>query len=96
MVCYINDKQVIYKMQAIEIVKKGGVSDELLCKKKTNGDRIRSMSNEELTDIILCPYDTYGKSTEIMPCVKDGIQELTPPEECKKCMMKWLQSEVEE
>ena len=62
----------------------------------TNADRIRSMSDEELTEIIMCPYDTAGKPIEIMPCVRDGnVQELVPPENCKKCMMEWLQSEVE-
>ena len=65
-------------------------------KKQTNADRIRSMRDEELTEIIMCPYDTVGKPIEIMPCVRDGnVQELVPPENCKKCMMEWLQSEVE-
>ena len=66
-------------------------------KKQTNADRIRAMSDEELTKIIFCPYDTAGKPIDIMPCIKDGnIQELVPPEDCKKCMLEWLQSEVEE
>lgn len=65
-------------------------------KKQTNADRIRSMGDEDLTKIIMCPYDTAGKPIEIMPCAKDGIQELRPPEDCKKCMMEWLQQEVEE
>lgn len=57
----------------------------------TNGDRIRSMTDEELTDIIMCPYDTAGKPENIMPCMTgDGIQD------CKKCAMEWLQREVEE
>lgn len=65
--------------------------------KMTNADRIREMNDEELADIIMCPYDTAGKPAHIMPCVKDGnIQELVSPEYCKKCMMMWLQSEVEE
>ncbi len=63
----------------------------------SNADCIRSMIDEELTEIILCPYDTAGKPAHIMPCVRDGnIQELVSPEYCKKCMMDWLQSEVEE
>ena len=63
----------------------------------TNGDRIRKMEDAELTDIILCPYDTAGEPIEIMPCVKDGnAQEVVPPEDCKKCMMEWLGKEVEE
>lgn len=65
--------------------------------KQTNADKIRAMSDEELAKIILCPYDTAGKPIDIMPCVKDGnIQELVSPEDCKKCMLEWLQSEVEE
>lgn len=60
----------------------------------TNADRIRSMTDEELSKIMLCPYDAAGKPIEIMPCVKDGnVQEFVSPENCKKCMMKWLQSE---
>lgn len=66
-------------------------------KKITNDDRIRSMCDEELADIILCPYDTAGKPADIMPCVKDGnVQEMVSPDFCKKCMMGWLQSESEE
>ena len=65
--------------------------------KQTNADRIRTMGDEELIKIIMCPYDTEGKPIEIMPCVRDGnVQKLVRPEDCKKCMMKWLQSEVEE
>ena len=65
--------------------------------KQTNADRIRTMGDEELIKIIMCPYDTAGKPIEIMPCVSDGnVQKLVRPEDCKKCMMKWLQSEVEE
>ena len=65
-------------------------------KKQTNADRIRSMSDEELTRIILCPYDTAGKTAHIMPCVKDGnIQEMVSQEYCEKCILKWLKSEVD-
>ena len=65
--------------------------------KQTNADRIRTMGDEELIKIIMCPYDTAGKPIEIMPCVRDGnVQEFVPPEDCKKCMMEWLNSEVEE
>lgn len=79
--------------EEVEIMMNSRICD----KPKTNADRIRSMSDDELTDIILCPYDTAGKPENIMPCVRDGnIQELVSPEYCKKCMMDWLQSEVEE
>ncbi len=64
-------------------------------RKQTNADRIREMSDEELMKIIMCPYDTSGIPVNMMPCVRNGnIQELIPPEECNKCMMEWLQSEV--
>lgn len=50
----------------------------------TNGDKIRAMTDEELTKIIMCPYDTAGAEFEIMPCVKDGgIQEFVSPENAK-------------
>lgn len=62
----------------------------------TQGDHIRSMSDEEIAEIIMCPYDTAGKPIEIMPCTKDGIQEFVTPESCKKCIIEWLHSEVEE
>lgn len=54
------------------------------------------MSDEELTAIILCPYDTAGDPIDIMPCAKDGIQEFVAPKECKACIMKWLERNVEE
>lgn len=38
----------------------------------TNADRIRMMTDEELTKIIMCPYDTFGESVDIMPCIRDG------------------------
>ena len=64
-------------------------------RKQTNADRIREMSDEELMKIIMCPYDISGIPVNMMPCVRNGnIQELIPPEECNKCMMEWLQSEV--
>ncbi len=48
---------------------------------KTNGDRIRKMTNEELADIIMCPYGTRAPS-----CGKPN---------CFKCCREWLESEVE-
>lgn len=64
--------------------------------KQTNGDRIRSMSDAELTKIIMCPYDTAGEPMDIMPCVTElGVQEFVSLENCHNCMMKWLKKEVE-
>ena len=60
----------------------------------TNGDRIRNMTDEELTQALLCPYDTAGDPIDIMPCIRDGeIQELVEPEKCKDCMVEWLHRE---
>lgn len=48
---------------------------------KTNGDRIRKMTNDELADIIICPYDADESS-----CGKQN---------CLECCKEWLESEVE-
>lgn len=46
---------------------------------KTNGDRYRAMSDEELAVLIMCPYEDYG-------CVKAGA-------ECVACTLEYLRSE---
>lgn len=46
---------------------------------KTNGDRYRAMSDEELAAFIMCPYEDYG-------CVKAGT-------ECVACTLEYLRSE---
>ena len=46
---------------------------------KTNGDRYRAMSDEELAVLIMCPYEDYG-------CVKAGA-------ECVACTLEYLKSE---
>lgn len=62
---------------------------------KTNGDKIRSMNNEELTNVIMCPFDTAGEPADIMPCViETGTMELASPETCRKCMMEWLERKI--
>lgn len=56
----------------------------------TNADRIRKMTDEELTKIIMCPYDTVGESVDIMPCIRDGkVQVSVSPQFCYECMRKW-------
>lgn len=63
----------------------------------TNADRIRKMTDDELAEIIMCPYDTVGKPANIMPCVRDGnMQVSVPPQFCYECMRKWLRAEAEE
>ena len=57
---------------------------------KTNADRIRNMTDEELAETIPCPHMVNWKKGNYDTCVhpngKDG---------CKKCMLNWLQSEAE-
>ena len=48
--------------------------------KQTNADRIRTMTDEELVDIICCQYKEC----------KDLDAE------CNKCLLEWLKQEVEE
>lgn len=38
------------------------------CKTVTNGDKIRAMTDEELAEVIMCPYDTAREPLDIMPC----------------------------
>lgn len=48
-------------------------------KAMTNGDRIRSMTDEELAVIIMCP-----QSIDVSMCL--------PDHDCVKCALEWLQS----
>lgn len=60
----------------------------------TNGDKIRAMTDEELTKIIQCPYDTAG-TMDVMPCILDEDEpEFVPYRECQKCMLNWLGKEI--
>lgn len=52
--------------------------------KKTNADRIRAMSNEELAEFF-CP-ETNGNSPWCSPVGKTRCGKAP----CKKCMLKWL------
>ena len=54
--------------------------------RKTNADRIRNMSDEELAELMSCPYmkDMYDE------CVH-GWHDY----DCSKCKLEWLQSEAE-
>ena len=55
-------------------------------KSETNADRIRKMSDEELVEVIPCPYmkDPYDE------CVH-GWHDY----DCNKCKLEWLQSKTE-
>lgn len=56
-------------------------------KKQTNADRIRSMSDEELAMNMMCPNENGLGDIE---CDKSDNCN------CYECLLKWLQSEVEE
>lgn len=56
-------------------------------KKPTNADRIRSMSDEELAMNMMCPNENGLGEIE---CDKSDNCN------CYECLLKWLQSEVEE
>lgn len=56
-------------------------------KKQTNADRIRSMSDEELAMCTMCPNENGLGEIE---CNKSDSCN------CYECIVKWLQSEVEE
>ena len=56
-------------------------------KKKTNADRIRSFSDEELAMNMMCPNENGLGEIE---CDKSDNCN------CYACILKWLQSEVEE
>ena len=57
----------------------------------TNADRIRNMTDEELAETIPCPHMVNWKKGNYDTCVhpngKDG---------CKKCILEWLRSEIEQ
>lgn len=52
-------------------------------KKQTNAERIRNMTNRELAEIIMCPYEI----NEGLCAVEKG---------CMICCLEWLESEVSE
>ena len=51
----------------------------------TNGDKIRKMSDEELAEIIMCPYDSDG-----------SCKNLDDKKGCIQCSLEWLQKKEEE
>lgn len=59
---------------------------EVVEKPQTNADRIRSMTDEELAEVL------FGSCIEHM-----GVEECSHPEEaCKSCVLDWLKEESEE
>ena len=51
----------------------------------TNADRIRSMSDEELAEVIACPKGLFAR----MDCFDDN-------RDCKHCALEWLQQPAKE
>lgn len=59
---------------------------EIMTSPHTNADRIRSMTDEELAEVL------FGSCIEHM-----GVDECSHPEEaCKSCVLDWLKEESEE
>ena len=56
-------------------------------KKQTNSDRIRAMSDEDLAINMMCPNENGLAEIDCDKC--DNCN-------CYECLLKWLQSEVEE
>nr|DAH61926.1 MAG TPA: hypothetical protein [Bacteriophage sp.] len=59
--------------------------------RKTNSDRIRNMSDEELADIL---FDSCVEHIDTDRCAS-AIREFTVRDDCIKCILDWLQSEAE-
>lgn len=57
----------------------------VVLKKPTNADRIRSMSDEELAEIIACPKGLFDR----MECFDYSRH-------CEDCVLEWLQQPAEE
>lgn len=59
---------------------------EIMTLPQTNADRIRSMTDEELAEVL------FGSCIEHM-----GVEECSHPEKaCKSCVLDWLKAESEE
>ena len=93
-----------YENESAESIHCQGCTQNAIDKyaRKTNADRIREMTDEELAAVImenschciedLIPFCKNKKRcSEIM---ENG--EAIPDEMCKKCLMEWLQKEAEE
>ena len=76
-------------MNMIEAVDRGA-------RQMTNSYRIRNMSDEELAAVLMCPYDTAGDPIDVMPCFKDGTQNMVDSKHCIQCSVEWLQRETKE
>lgn len=66
-------------MSMLEYLRKKGIEAMGM----TFGDKIRSMNDDELAEIIMCPYDT-----DPSVCSYKGT--------CEKCCLEWLKQPVED
>lgn len=57
---------------------------DLVREPQTNADRIRSMTNEELVSVVMCPDSVTGEGTDC-----------NQYHDCKECTLDWLQKESE-
>ena len=60
----------------------------------TNREKIKQMSDDDLSFILMCPYDTTGEPEEIMPCVND--EAMPSQKKCCDCIKDWLGKEAKE
>lgn len=70
-----------------------------LAKRKTNADRIRSMTDEELAELFYSFQNLedkvkFCKNKDVCNDILDDGDDI-PDAMCKKCLVDWLQSEVE-
>lgn len=59
--------------------------------RQTNANRIRNMSDEELADIL---FNSCVEHIGTDRCVS-SIRDFTVRDNCRKCVLEWLQSEAE-
>lgn len=55
----------------------------------TNGDRIRTLSNEHLALVLMCPIEAGIAEIGDFDCAKNGHGE----HNCLKCALDWLNKE---
>ena len=58
----------------------------------TNGDRIRQMTDEEMSEIIMCPYDDIAEMLKNCEIFKGVNKE----KRCQECTAAWLRAEHQE
>lgn len=62
---------------------------------KTNADRIRAMSDEELVEHLYYGFDVQYCNNDPACAKMLDTDEGIPEEKCKECVLKWLQQPAE-